>query len=108
LCRSGDGGDDGLRVAGGDLVTRGYDQETVGIPFTIDPALDEAEVAFDFLEFPPALLADFLDLFVEMEGFGEAEVDQNAVGVVFRPAIHDLEQVLGVFLAVFLDPLLIG
>jgi hypothetical protein len=56
----------------------------------------------------PALLADFLDLFVEMEGFGEAEVDENAVGVVFRPAIHDLEQVLGVFLAVFLDPLLIG
>jgi hypothetical protein len=103
-----DGGDDGVRVAGNDFVARGHDEEGLGVPFAVDPVLEEAEVAFDLLEFPAAFVADFLDLFVEVEGFGETEIDEDTVGIVFRPPIDDLEEVLGVFGAVFFDPLLVG
>lgn len=89
-------------------MARWHDEEVLRIPFAVDPTLEEAQVAFDFLEFPAALLADLLDLFVEMEGFGEAEPDKDAMGVVLRPTIHDFEQVLRVLLAVFFDPLTVS
>jgi hypothetical protein len=84
------------------------DQEAVGIPFAIDPVLHEAEVAFDFLEFPAALGADCSDLLVELEGFSEFEVDENTVGVILGPLVHDFEEVLGVILAEFFNPLLVS
>jgi len=89
-------------------VAWGHDQEGVGVPFAVDPTLEEPQIAFDFLEFPAPLVADFLNLLVQVQGFGEAEVDEHAVGIVLRPLVHDFEQVPGVILSVFFDPLLIG
>ena len=89
-------------------MTRGHDEESVGIPLAIDPMLEEPQIAFNFLEFPAPLVTDLLNLLVQVQRFGEAEVDEDSVGVVFRPLVHDFEQVPGVILSVFFNPLLIG
>jgi hypothetical protein len=107
LCRR-DGGDDGGVVAWDDFLAGGDDQEALGIPFTIDPLLEEAKVAVDLLEFPAALGADFPDLAVEMEEFGEVKINEHAMGVVCGPLVHDFEEMLGVILAELFDPLLVS
>ncbi|MFM1943383.1 MAG: hypothetical protein RI897_2365 [Verrucomicrobiota bacterium] len=95
-------------VAGDDALAGFHDEERMGIPFTVDPMLEEAHVPFDFLEVPAVFDADGPDVFVEVEGFSEFEIDEDAVGVVFGPALHDFEQLAGLFLAVLFHPVFEG
>lgn len=91
----GFGYDDAVGVTWGDALAGGEDEEVVGVPLAIDPALQEAEIALDALVLPAAGGADVLHLALELEGLGEFEVDQGALGVMAGPVVHGLEQVAG-------------
>jgi len=91
-----------------DCLARPHYQKILRVPLAIHPTLEQAEVAAHLLELPAAFCADLFHLLVELEWFGEGEINQHPMRVVLRPLVHHLHQIKGAFLAEFLHPLLIG
>src|SRR5487761_2028539 len=100
--------DDLLIEACGYGFARLDDEKLLGGPRSVHQPLKQTEVARDFLELPALVGAEALNLLAQAEGLGEIELDQRAVMVALRPAAHDFEEILRLFLAEFLHPRLIG